>query len=92
MPSNNLLLMGLAGLLTLVGLGVAVLVGVEVVRLARDLLARPPERPGGRLAARRQAGASPTGDTGPLRTLDPDKYRDRETVERLIEHFGGDNE
>ena len=48
MLSENTLLYGLSGLLTLVAAGVAVLIGIEVVRLVRDLMARPPERQGGR--------------------------------------------
>jgi len=90
--SDNTLLVGLGGLLTLIGLGVAVFIGIEVVRLARDLLAGPPERPGRGLSVQRQSSPEPTGETGPLRALDPEKYRNQETIERLIEHFGGENE
>lgn len=92
MGSDRTLLLVLGVVITLVGLGAAGFIGAEVVRLVRDLLAGPPERPGRRLAVSRQAESNPSGDTGPLRALDPDRFREQETVERLIEHFGGETD
>ena len=90
---DNPPLLALGVFLTLVALAVAVMIGMEVVRLIRELFAGPGE-PARRPTEQRAVESQPNlSETGPL--TEPEQvqaYRDRETVERLIDHFGGERE
>lgn len=90
---ENSLLLALGAFLTLLALVVAVMIGMEVVRLIREIFAGPGEparRPTEQRAAESKTSLS---ETGPLAS--PERvqaFRDRETVERLIDHFEGERE
>ena len=82
---ENTLLLVIGSVLTLIALGMTALIGLEVVHLFRAL-----------------RGASPDDLTVSARSAKTKRklkqaYKDRETVERLIEHFkpedtpGGEN-
>lgn len=74
MSVEQILLIMTSGLLTVLALVASFFLGAEIVRALRDVF-----------TPRTRAADETEGSDGPLRQITP--FRDRETVQRIIDHL-----
>lgn len=93
MISDDVLLVGIAVVLSLMGLVVTYFIGAEVIRIVRDFFERLPDNSSP--PARKRSLPSDRHGTGPLGSL-PEMHerseQSRMAVERMIEYFESDSE
>jgi len=75
MSFEEILLIMTAGILTVLALGVSYFLGGEIIRVARDALS----------TSLRAYDGDADDDNRPIRQITP--FRDRETVQKIIDHF-----
>lgn len=92
MVSEDVLLVGVAVILSLMGLVVTYFIGAEVVRIIRDFFERLPDSSP---PPRRRSLPTDRHGTGPLGPLPEDRERSEQSrvaIERMIEYFQSESD
>jgi|YNPNPStandDraft_1061719.scaffolds.fasta_scaffold13965_5 hypothetical protein len=92
MISDDALLVGIAVVLSLMGLVVTYFIGSEVVRIVRDFFERLPDSPPPSRKRRLPSDRHGTGPLGPLPEGRDRTEQSRMAVERMIEYFESESE